>query len=197
MLGLARNDLSGLSRTLFGSQRACSSFAIWQVGVKTPLITGACWAERSRIQPKMDTISKIRRSANMAAIRSKNTKPEVLVRRFLFKSGLRYRLHWKFLPGSPDIVFPARQVAVFVHGCFWHGCRRCIDGKRRVKSNVGYWSEKIARNRHRDARRITELKKLGWTALTIWECEVGKPRLLMALVRRIKTKKSRRHSVKT
>jgi DNA mismatch endonuclease, patch repair protein len=130
----------------------------------------------------MDTISEIRRSANMAAIRSKDTKPEIKVRRFLFRSGLRFRLHAKELPGKPDIVFPSRHVAIFVHGCFWHGCKKCIDGKRRVKSNSEYWLKKVAGNRARDSRHKKALREAGWKSLTIWECEVSRPPRLMALL---------------
>jgi len=134
----------------------------------------------------MDSISRELRAANMAAIRSTHTKPEILVRRFLHRNGLRYRLHAKGLPGRPDIVFPSRRVAVFVHGCFWHGCRKCVDGRRRVKSNASYWVEKVSLNRKRDRRNVRELHKLGWATLTIWECEMGSPSRLVALVNSIK-----------
>ena len=122
------------------------------------------------------------RSANMAAIRSKDTKPEIMVRQFLFRSGLRFRLHAKKLPGKPDIIFPSRRVAVFVHGCFWHGCKKCIDGKRRVKSNSEYWLKKVAGNRARDSRHKRALREAGWKPLTIWECEVSRPTRLLALL---------------
>lgn len=119
----------------------------------------------------MDKISTIRRSANMAAIRSKNTKPEMAVRKFLFRSGLRFRLHAAGLPGRPDLVFPARRVAVFVHGCFWHGCKKCIDGTRKVKSNSAYWTQKVLQNQIRDRKNQQMLRKSGWQPITIWECE--------------------------
>src|SRR4051812_8962128 len=105
----------------------------------------------------MDTISKPRRSANMAAIKAVNTTPEIKVRHALFAAGLRYRLHVNGLPGRPDIVLRRRQIAIFVHGCFWHGCARCIDGTRTVKSNRGYWLEKVRSNRERDARNKAAL----------------------------------------
>jgi DNA mismatch endonuclease (patch repair protein) len=136
----------------------------------------------------MDKISTIRRRANMAAIRSKDTKPEIAVRQFLFRNGLRFRLHAKTLPGRPDIIFPSRQVAVFVHGCFWHGCKKCVDGKRKVKSNSEYWTDKILRNRQRDRRNKKALREMGWESLTIWECEVGAPNRLQALLDAIKTR---------
>jgi DNA mismatch endonuclease (patch repair protein) len=135
----------------------------------------------------MDKISTIRRRANMAAIRSKDTKPEIAVRQFLFRNGLRFRLHAKTLPGRPDIIFPSRQVAVFVHGCFWHGCKKCIDGKRKVKSNSEYWADKILRNRRRDVRNKKALRDAGWKSLTIWECEVHAPNRLRALLDTIKS----------
>src|SRR5215469_15323761 len=120
----------------------------------------------------MDTISKQRRSANMAAIRSTETTPELVVRSALFRAGLRYRLHDKKLPGRPDIVFAARRLVVFVHGCFWHGCTKCVDGRRAVKSNTAYWSQKIKNNRERDERNRQKLLDLGWRVEEIWECEV-------------------------
>ncbi|WP_142252794.1 very short patch repair endonuclease [Bradyrhizobium sp. UNPF46] len=133
----------------------------------------------------MDKISAIRRSANMAAIRSKNTRPEIAVRRFLFAAGLRFRLHAKTLPGKPDIIFRSRRVVIFVHGCFWHGCTKCGDGRRRVKSNSKYWMEKVRGNRSRDARHKRALRAEGWTCLTIWECEVSKPHRLNRLLESI------------
>ncbi|WP_407177480.1 very short patch repair endonuclease [Bradyrhizobium sp. STM 3562] len=133
----------------------------------------------------MDKISAIRRSANMAAIRSKDTRPEISVRQFLFRNGLRFRLHSAALPGKPDIVFPSRRVAIFVHGCFWHGCRKCVDGKRRVKSNPKYWTEKLRANRLRDARHKRALQSAGWKCLTVWECEVAKPSRLDWLLEEI------------
>src|ERR1700674_4838408 len=98
----------------------------------------------------MDTVTPERRSAIMARIRSKDTAPELAVRRYLHAKGLRYRLHHAGLPGKPDLVFPARRVCVFIHGCFWHGCPHCIDGTRQVKSNSAYWSAKVAGHRARD-----------------------------------------------
>src|SRR5258708_2693578 len=121
----------------------------------------------------MDTISKSQRSANMAAIRSTGTVPELVVRSALFRAGLRYRLHDKRLPGRSDIVFPARRLVVFVHGCFWHGCTKCIDGQRAVKSNTAYWSKKINGNCERDERNRQRLLNLGWHVEEIWECEVA------------------------
>lgn len=111
------------------------------------------------------------RSAVMRAVRSRDTKPEMTVRRAAHALGLRFRLHRKDLPGSPDLVFPSRKTAVFVHGCFWHG-HDCARGARLPKTNADYWRAKIARNVARDARARGELEALGWRALTIWECEL-------------------------
>lgn len=119
----------------------------------------------------MDTISKERRSWNMSRIRSRDTGPEMMVRRYLHACGLRYRVHVQDLPGKPDLVFFGKRVCVFVHGCFWHGCERCIDGRRKVKSNKSYWSEKVVVNRIRDRKNVELLEALGWRVIVIWACE--------------------------
>jgi len=143
----------------------------------------------------MDKITKERRSANMAAIKSANTAPEMVVRRALFRAGLRYRLHDRQLPGRPDIVFASRRLAVFVQGCFWHGCEKCVDGKRAVKSNTGYWRTKIAGNRARDMRNRKKLSDSGWQVEEIWECECREARRLAELVTAIRRRKpSKQHS---
>jgi DNA mismatch endonuclease, patch repair protein len=120
----------------------------------------------------MDKISPQARSRNMSRIRCQDTSPELAVRRALHRSGLRFRLHRRDLPGKPDLVFPARRACVFIHGCFWHGCPKCVDGTRRVKSNSPYWTAKIAGNRARDARHIGALREAGWNVFVIWECEI-------------------------
>ena len=117
-----------------------------------------------------DKIDAARRSANMRAIRSKNTKPELTVRKLLHGLGYRYRLHRKDLPGKPDIVFGPRRKIVLVHGCYWHG-HGCAVGGTGAKSNTGYWEPKIARNRERDERVAGQLSALGWQVLVVWECE--------------------------
>lgn len=129
----------------------------------------------------MDIVSKKRRSEIMAAIRGKDTMPELVVRRYLHRMGLRYLLHKNDLPGKPDIVFPTKRACVFVHGCFWHGCRRCVDGKRKVKSRTIFWDTKIRLNRERDKRNQRKLASLGWTSFIIWECEVNSVNRLGAL----------------
>ncbi|KAA3442009.1 very short patch repair endonuclease [Mesorhizobium sp. SARCC-RB16n] len=122
------------------------------------------------------------RSRNMAAIRGKDTVPELRVRRFLYAQGLRYRLHAGGLPGKPDLVFRSRYTVVFVHGCFWHGCPHCRTGRRTVKSNAGYWTPKLERNKARDTRVRAELKGLGWRVFVIWECQTKDQAALGRLV---------------
>lgn len=112
------------------------------------------------------------RSAVMRAVKSRDTKPEMTVRRAAHALGYRFRLHRKDLPGSPDLVFPRLKTAVFVHGCFWHG-HDCPRGARMPKTNADYWRSKIARNVARDARVRAELEALGWKTLTLWECELA------------------------
>jgi DNA mismatch endonuclease (patch repair protein) len=120
----------------------------------------------------MDKLTPERRSENMRRIKSKDMKPELLVRRLVHALGYRYRLHRKDLPGKPDLVFGPRKKVIFVHGCFWHGHNRqgCLDA-RRPKSNTEYWNPKLTRNRERDAERIAALRDDGWGVLVIWECE--------------------------
>lgn len=111
------------------------------------------------------------RSRTMRAVRSKNTKPELIVRRLVHAMGFRFRLHRKDLPGSPDLVFPGRRKVIFVHGCFWHG-HDCARGARQPKTNAEYWIAKITRNRKRDNETYRLLSEAGWTPCIIWECEL-------------------------
>ena len=120
-----------------------------------------------------DKFSKETRSYIMSRIRGKDTKPEILVRKYLFARGLRFRKNDKRYPGCPDFLLPKYKTAVFVHGCFWHLHEGCKYAKM-PKSNVEYWEEKLYRNRERDARNQAELKAMGWTVLTVWECELKK-----------------------
>jgi DNA mismatch endonuclease, patch repair protein len=130
-------------------------------------------AEGSTIDRDMDVHDKATRSYNMSRIRSRDTGPELRLRRLLWASGMRgYRLH-KALPGKPDLVFSRARVAVFIDGCFWHGCPECGDG-RAPSSNTGYWSSKREMNQERDRRRTHELEELGWTVLRLWEHRVTK-----------------------
>jgi DNA mismatch endonuclease (patch repair protein) len=120
----------------------------------------------------VDTISIKRRSENMRQIRSVGTKPERDVCRIVRAMGYRFRRHASGLPGKPDIVFPHSKKIIEVRGCFWHQHRGCIDSHM-PKSKVGYWRPKLRRNVQRDARNLTELKKLGWRVLVVWECQVS------------------------
>ncbi len=111
------------------------------------------------------------RSYNMSQIKGKNTKPEELVRKYLFSCGFRYRKNDKRLPGSPDIVLPKYKTVIFVNGCFWHG----HDGCKYFawpKSNTEFWKNKIEANIARDKKTIAELEKLGWNVIVVWECEL-------------------------
>jgi DNA mismatch endonuclease, patch repair protein len=120
----------------------------------------------------------------MKAIKSKDTKPEMVVRRLVHKLGYRYRLHRSDLPGKPDLVFGPRKKIVFVHGCFWHAhsARSCSNG-RLPKTNAEYWALKLNRNVERDLSNIFSLKRQGWKVLVIWECKITKE---VQLVERLK-----------
>jgi DNA mismatch endonuclease (patch repair protein) len=109
----------------------------------------------------------------MRAVKSKDTAPEMTVRRLVFSLGYRYRLHGAQLPGKPDLVFVSRKKVIFVHGCFWHGhdCRR---GDRQPKANADYWRQKIGRNKVRDQSNVKQLQAAGWDVLIVWECEIRK-----------------------
>ena len=131
-----------------------------------------------------DTVSKRERSRIMAAVKSKDTRPELAVRRLVHALGYRYRLHAKTVPGSPDLVFPSRWKVVFVHGCFWHR-HRCSEGRSMPASRVAYWKAKFERNQRRDAKNRRLLRKMGWTVLVVWECETI-PRRLPNLESRLK-----------
>jgi DNA mismatch endonuclease, patch repair protein len=118
-----------------------------------------------------DVFSAEKRSQVMARVKGRDTSPELRVRRMLWGLGARYRLHRRDLPGAPDIALPGRKVAVFVHGCFWHG-HDCARGARTPKQNAAYWTAKIARNRARDTAAVAALETRGWRAVTVWECDL-------------------------
>ena len=120
---------------------------------------------RQTIDPK--------RSATMRAVKSEDTAPEMMVRRYVHSLGYRFRLHRKDLPGKPDLIFPRLNSAIFVHGCFWHG-HDCPRGARLPKENAEYWHRKIGRNAERDKKTLRLLRSLGWNVLVIWECELRK-----------------------
>lgn len=111
----------------------------------------------------------------MAKVPQKNSKPEIIVRKYLFSKGFRYRTNVKKLPGSPDIVLSKYKTAIFIHGCFWHG-HTCRSGHL-PSTNVNYWQEKIKRNKERDNRKNFELKELGWNIITVWQCEIKNTKL--------------------
>lgn len=130
----------------------------------------------------VDTLTPEARSLNMAKIRGKDTGPELLVRRAAHALGLRFRLHRRDLPGTPDLVFPGRRIALFVHGCFWHrhpGCRFAYTPKSRIE----FWQAKFDANVARDARKLAELSDAGWTVVTIWECETRDQDRLREIIR--------------
>jgi len=118
------------------------------------------------------TATSAERSANMAQIRSKDTRPELLVRGALHRLGFRYRLHVRELPGRPDIVLPKLRKIIEVKGCFWHG-HNCVDG-RVPKSNREYWKPKLLRNQMRDRSNVRKLRRLGWSVSCLWECRIYK-----------------------
>lgn len=132
----------------------------------------------------MDVVDRATRSRMMSGIRGKDTKPELIVRSFLHRSGLRFRLHAK-LPGRPDLVLPKYRAVIFVHGCFWHrhnGCRYATT----PTSNAAFWREKFDVNVRRDARNKRQLRDLGWTVRVIWSCQLNQ-RMLELLVAQIRT----------
>ena len=132
-----------------------------------------------------ETFTAKQRSAVMSRIRSRDTSPELAVRRLAHKLGYRFRLHRRSLPGSPDLVFPGRRKVIYVHGCFWHQHTDadCADG-RRPASNQGYWDAKLTRTVARDKTNIESVKQLGWDVLVIWGCEVGDTNELEERLRR-------------
>ncbi len=131
----------------------------------------------------MDTLTPLERSERMALVRSKDTAPEMTVRRLVHSLGYRYRLHVKDLPGSPDIVFPARNRIVFVHGCFWHRHCNCPNS-RWPKSRLAFWGPKLEANRKRDRRNLATLRLMGWQCLVVWECQLKEKGKLTEKIRR-------------
>ena len=120
----------------------------------------------------MDTVSKKKRSEIMSKIRSKNTKPEMLVRKYIFSKGFRHRIHVKKLPGCPDIVIKKYKIAIQVRGCFWHG-HHCEIGHK-PKSNKPFWNNKIKNNKSRDSRNDKKIRQMGYRLLVIRECHIRK-----------------------
>ena len=118
-----------------------------------------------------DVLSKEQRHRCMSQIKSKNTKPEVLVRRFLFANGFRFRLHRKDLPGKPDIVLPKYKTVIFINGCFWHGHHNCKYASI-PETNHEFWQNKISGNMERDRTAYSELLRQGWNVIEIWQCQL-------------------------
>lgn len=131
----------------------------------------------------MDSLSPAERSEIMSRVRSKNSRPELFVRKLVFALGYRYRLHAKDLPGHPDIVFRRCRKVIFVHGCFWHRHASCPLA-RLPKSRLDFWVPKLEGNRKRDEKNKRELARGGWRVLTIWECQLKNPERLGARIGR-------------
>ncbi|MDZ5454433.1 DNA mismatch endonuclease Vsr [Labrys sp. ZIDIC5] len=130
---------------------------------------------------KVRSVAPISRSENMSRIRSKDTRPEMKVRKLIHALGYRFRLHQRDLPGTPDLTFPGRHAVIFVHGCFWHrhsGCVNCTSPKTRVE----FWCDKFAKNVERDRKAVARLQDLGWRVMTIWECEISEEHVLRSRV---------------
>lgn len=117
-----------------------------------------------------EVVSDLRRRT-MQAVKSRDTKPEMMVRRLIHRAGYRYRLHRSDLPGKPDLTFSRLRKIIFVHGCFWHG-HDCKHGLREPKENAEYWKRKITGNKERDAKQQAQLRAMGWDILVIWECQL-------------------------
>jgi DNA mismatch endonuclease (patch repair protein) len=130
----------------------------------------------------MDKLTKTQRSAVMSRVRSKDSKPELLVRSTVHRMGFRFRLHSSNLPGSPDLVFAGRKKIIFVHGCFWHG-HDCRAGRNRPASRQDYWNAKLERNMKRDRRNSSRLRHEGWSVLSVWECQTHEATLLAKRLR--------------
>ena len=135
-----------------------------------------------KMRLKMDIWSKEKRSEVMSKIRSKNTGPEMLIRKALFAEGYRYRNNYKKLPGKPDIALPKYKTAIFVHGCFWHGHGQCNVSHIPI-SNTEFWQQKISTNKERDEDNEKKIRALGWKVLTLWECEISKKKIPQILER--------------
>lgn len=123
----------------------------------------------------------------MKRVGRKDTAPELIVRKFLHRQGLRYRLHVRTLPGTPDVVLPRYRTVVFVNGCFWHG-HHCAHGSVQAKTNRAFWDNKIADNKARDRRKTAALRALGWKVRLIWECQCHRESVLNRLSERIRSR---------
>ena len=131
----------------------------------------------------MDPLSPEERSRIMALVRSKNTKPEMVVRRLVHRLGYRYRLHRHDLPGTPDLTFPSRHAVIFINGCFWHR-HKCPNGQRLPKSRKKWWREKLESNRKRDHAQQCKLRRMGWRVMVVWACQLKKPDIVERRIKR-------------
>ena len=138
----------------------------------------------------MDRVTREQRSKMMAAVRSKDTKPERFIRRELHAQGYRFRLHRRDLPGKPDIVFPSRQSAIFVNGCFWHG-HDCPAGALPA-TRLEFWESKIGQNKDRDAKNRSKLEAAGWNVLVVWECDLRQPKPVERIVSWLEASRTRK-----
>lgn len=130
-----------------------------------------------------DVFSKVKRSWVMSRVKGRDTKPEILVRSFVHRMGFRFRVHRRGLPGNPDIVLPQHNKVIFVHGCFWHGHKRCLRSKRPT-TNEQFWNKKLNGNIERDKRLRRRLHRMGWDVLVVWQCEIRKPERLLRKLER-------------
>jgi len=130
-----------------------------------------------------DILSPTERSRRMSLIRSKDTKPELVVRKAVWAAGYRYRLHRKGLPGRPDLIFPALRTVIFIHGCYWHA-HSCQKG-RIPGQNSGFWQAKFTSNKARDTRNARRLRAAGWSVLTVWECSLSTTKARHPTLRRL------------
>ena len=119
----------------------------------------------------MDVFDVEKRSWIMSRVKSKNTKPEMMVRSIIYHLGYRYRLYQSDLPGKPDIVLPGRRKVIFIHGCFWHGHKECKRSAR-PSTNIPFWEEKLNKNIERDKQHLKQLRESGWDVLVVWQCEL-------------------------
>ncbi len=133
------------------------------------------------VTPMVDNISKEKRSKIMRSIRPKNTRPELFVRKLLTAMGCRYRLHRKDVPGCPDIAFIGKKKAIFVHGCFWHAHEGCPISH---VPDSPFWQQKLAANKARDKRAVSDLESMGWRSMTLWECQLRDQQRVMAVLKR-------------
>jgi DNA mismatch endonuclease, patch repair protein len=150
----------------------------------------------------VDKLTPAERSAHMARIKRSNTKPELFVRGLLHRLGYRFRIQLKGVPGRPDVAFPGRRKAIFIHGCFWHAHENC-SVSRVPKTRTEFWKAKFDRNRERDRRLERAAREAGWDCLTIWECEIGDERKVAKQLRaclgppkQLPLPNTRRHALK-